>query len=291
MTDKAAKQRRFPIFTALALAGALALIVLDFTSDAQSYAVTAHKEDVNVRLRAMASSGVDIGIKSILERKGDGTLPAGPQSVTKKLADGRVRILVQDEAGKVDLNTATPQLLARAFIFGGAQTDEAQGLARQVVAFRSKQGSGPFSSVTDLLQVPDISEQMFLNIRRYITVHSGLTGIDPDAARAEFLQALPPITADVRRRLRAVRAQLAKGVISRGIGPSDPYFAISPQKVFTITCAADLGGKAVYIQNATIVLRGGKKPYDDVLKRWSGGRINLPGMTASLEERNRKALA
>ena len=151
-------------------------------------------------------------------------------------------------------------------------------------------GSGAFSSVTELLQVSGISEQMFLNIRRYITVHSGLEGVDPNVAAPELLQVLPPITADVRRRLTAARAKAARGSSSRTIEQSDPYFAISPRKVFSITCAADLGGRAVYIQNATIILHDGKKPYD-MLEWWTGGRINLPAMTASIEERQTKSFA
>ena len=290
MTNKVARQRRFPIFTALALAAALTLIVLDFTSDAPSYAVGAHKEDINAKLRAMALTGIDLGIKSIVERTADRTLPAAPQSFTTSLDGGRLRILVQDEAGKVDLNTATSELLARVFIFGGAQADKARGLAHKVVAFRSVHGSGAFSSVTELLQVSGISEQMFLNIRRYITVHSGLEGVDPNVAAPELLQVLPPITADVRRRLTAARAKAARGSSSRTIEQSDPYFAISPRKVFSITCAADLGGRAVYIQNATIILHDGKKPYD-MLEWWTGGRINLPAMTASIEERQTTSFA
>lgn len=290
MTSKAAPKKRFPIFTALALAAALALIVLDFTSDAPSYAVGAHNEDVNTHLRAMASNGIDLGIKSILDRPADADLHPGPQSFTTTLDGGRLRILVQDEAGKVDLNTATPELLARVLIFGGAQADEAMKLADKVVRLRSTLRSGPFSNVSELLQIPGVSEQMFLNMRRYITVHSGLEGVDPNVAARELLQALPPITADVRRSLAAARAKMARGSVSRTIEPSNPYFAISPRKVFTITCAADMGGKTVYIQNATVVLRDGDKPYD-VLEWWTGGLINLPAMTASIAERQTQSLA
>jgi len=304
MSSKVTPKRRFPIFTALALAAALALIALDFTSDAPSYAVGAHNEDVNATLRAMASDGIDIGIKSILSRTTDTVLHRGPESFTTKLAGVRLRILVQDEAGKADLNTATPELLTRVFIFAGAQTTEAQNLADRVVAFRSQQRSpsevtqirqptaknGRFKSVTELLQIPGVSEQMFLNMRRYITIHSGLKGIDPDVTAPELLQALPPITAEVRRRLDIVRARVTQASSPRNIEPSDPYFAASPGKVFTITCAADMEGKAIYIQNATVVLRDGERPYD-VLERWTGGRISLPAMTASLEKKIRKAFA
>jgi len=261
----------------------------------------------------MASGGIDLGIKNILDRAQDTSLPPGPQSIATKFADGRLRILIQDEAGKVDLNTATPELLTGLFIFGGAQDSDAQELAKRVVDFRSPKRAAPgtpeavastqpyddenlpygpkkgaFMSVTELLQIPGISEQMFLNVRRYVTVHSGLTGIDPDVAAPELLAALPPLTAEAKSRLDAARARIRQGAFVAALGNSDPYFAISSRNVFTITCAADMGGKAVYIQNATIALRNGDKPYD-VLEWWTGGRINLPTMTAGLNRETRKA--
>ncbi len=308
MKAGAGNQRGFAIFVVLALAAVLALIASSFTSDSRSFAVGAHNEEVNAKLRAMASGGIDLGIKSILNRPANAAQRLGPQTLTTKSADGRLRILIQDEAGKVDLNTATPELLAALFVFGGAQDKDAQELADRVVDFRSSKRvaastqphedenlpygypKGPFMSVTELLQIPGISEQMFVNIRRYATVHSGLSGIDPDVAAPELLAALPPMTAEAKNRLDAARARLRQGAVLSGLDNSDPYFSISSHNVFTITCAADLGGKAVYIQNATIALRNGDKPYD-VLEWWTGGRINLPTMTASREGYGRQALA
>lgn len=101
-----------------------------------------------------------------------------------------IRVRITDEAGRIDINAAPPELLASLFEAAGESPDRAGSLAGAVVSFRDLQPGG-FRLPEDLALVPDMPAPLVARVSDAITVYSGQTS--PDASLAHGL-ALAAIT-------------------------------------------------------------------------------------------------
>ncbi|MFO1353063.1 MAG: type II secretion system protein GspK [Gammaproteobacteria bacterium] len=125
---------------------------------------------------------------------------------------GKVRISVVDAAGRIDLNHAAPELLKGLLTSaGGLEDAAAQALVDKIADFRdpddAKQINGAekadyqaagrapkdsdFESVEELQQVLDMTPEIYERIAPALTMASGQPGIDPAAASALVLNAIP----------------------------------------------------------------------------------------------------
>ena len=92
--------------------------------------------------------------------------------------EGEVSVAVQDETALVDINTASPAVLAALLRQAGQPSDGAGRLADAIVALRGPPpGSAPFFSTRDLLRVPGLSPDLLRRLLPLITVYSGTDGL------------------------------------------------------------------------------------------------------------------
>jgi hypothetical protein len=95
-------------------------------------------------------------------------------------------IIVQDQAGLVDINAASPRLIAA--LLGGLMTEaEANRVLSEWLVYRQNQR---FRVIEDLDNIPSLQKNQFNVILRLTTVESESIGIDIKEAPAELLQIL-----------------------------------------------------------------------------------------------------
>jgi len=113
----------------------------------------------------------------------------------------RVIVNIEEENGKVDLNTATPDVLSR--LFAALTRDQSAGIriAGRIIEFRDRSynraksldpqstDSKPddekkigFTTIMQLDRIDGISPNLFKTALRFVTVHSGRPDPDKDAA-------------------------------------------------------------------------------------------------------------
>jgi general secretion pathway protein K len=136
-----------------------------------------------------------------------------------------VRIRIQDELGRIDLNNADAPLIAGLLRAAGLDMDSASRLTDKILDWRDastlkrlngakdaeyraaglpyRPRNGPFQSVDELKLVMDMTPAIFQRIEPAITVYSRRQFIDPQVAPREALLALPTMDAE------KVAAQLA----------------------------------------------------------------------------------
>ncbi|MGY3449876.1 general secretion pathway protein GspK [Bradyrhizobium sp. USDA 4353] len=129
--------------------------------------------------------------------------------------EAEIRIVIQDELGKIDINQAAPALLASLLRSAGLNADAAAQLADKIVDWRTttelkhlngtkefdyrmansphRPRNGPFQSVDELLLVMDMTPALFQRIEPAVTVYSGSQFVDPRHATPEALAALPDV--------------------------------------------------------------------------------------------------
>jgi len=153
------------------------------------------------RTAAAAESAINIGIaRAIAMANGQKlTFPLRCRMPGGEL----VTVSIEDEAGKVDLNTATPAILIRLFIALTRDQSAGNHIAERIVAFRAPSNSeisgqaadarsadhkpGPdrnarFATILQLDQIDGISPRILRTALPFLTVRSGRP--EPDAGAA-----------------------------------------------------------------------------------------------------------
>lgn len=122
----------------------------------------------------------------------------------------------QDEGGLVDLNSASPALLAALMQDVGAPPDKAAAI---LAARGPDTAPALFYSTLDLARVPGIDAALLHRLLPLVTVQSGQTGIDPKTAPAILTADLPaPVKMESRHSAVRISAEATvEGVTARRV--------------------------------------------------------------------------
>lgn len=126
------------------------------------------------------------------------------------LEGGTVLISIQDEAGKIDLNAATEDLLLQLFRAIEPSEQAPEALVDRLIDYRdtdkdrrplgaedsdyqsADRGYGakdqPFERTDELRRVLGVTQELFRRVAPMITVHSRQRGVDPDVAPVDVLE-------------------------------------------------------------------------------------------------------
>ncbi len=204
--------------------------------------------------RSAAEAGIPLALATI-----DGAVRAGrpmPRGLACRFGAARLRVWIEDEAGKIDVNRVSADALVAAFEALGLGPSEAERLAERLAAHRGRRPAQPgarrLESLGDLARIPGGEALDLDKAARHLTV-LGARQVDPAAAS-------PLVLAVVR----------ALGADARGYGPS-------PQRAASITVAADTG-RASY---AVAVLVEIGRPVVSTARIVARARVTLSDLPAS----------
>lgn len=205
----------------------LAILIIGFSSDARTELLLARNHYESASARAIADAGVSLAIFGILDPAPEAQWPADGRLREVSYADGTIRIRIQDEGGKIDLNAAPPELLAGLLsTTGGLSPGDAASLAQAIDQYRQalqqadaavgprrtlrsmvRRQANAFRVIEDLRLVPGVTREIYDRIAPFITVYSGVGDVDPLTAPAEVLRSLPGVNAGEVEAFLAARAQ------------------------------------------------------------------------------------
>ncbi len=240
----------------------------------------------NAQARHAAEGGIYLGLERLLARS---MLPR-PDYAAYEFAVGEasVSVVVADEAGKIDLNAAPPELLDGLLRIAGVEAWQRTDIVDAILDWRDAdeatringaedheyQAAGktygakdaPFDSVDELKLVLGMSPQLFRKIRPALTVYSRQRGINPAAASRLVLLAVPGMGADTVDAYLQLRRESG----ASGLSPPPPsidgrYRAGATGAIYTIRSRARLAGDIVTELAATVALRGVGEPAFSIL--------------------------
>lgn len=134
--------------------------------------------------RSAAEAGVQLALYRLAEGSGQPRWQADGAVHELRLEEARIRLALEDEAGKVDLNHAPQPVLANLL---------SAELAERIVERRKE---AAFETLDALQQIPGMRPELFRAMRPALTVHSRQPGVLAAAASRQVLLAIPG--ADVR---------------------------------------------------------------------------------------------
>jgi general secretion pathway protein K len=210
--------------------------------------------------------------------------------------EGVVRVRIEDEGGKIDLNTSPPALLSGLCTELAIDGDTCAGLVDGVAArrrsavpppppvFRGLRNTGQaigfgappiqdrqsaaFASVEELRQLPAIDQASFDRLKPFLTVYSQSSRVDPAVAPREVLLAVPGINPREVEQLLLVRQtplQSARdGTAPGSVAPPplpaltgvDTYVARGQLRAATIVAEAKTANGGAFTRRAVVGLTG-----------------------------------
>ena len=196
----------------------------------------------------------------------------------------RCHVSLMDEAGRLDLNTAPPEILTRLLRSVGANPTRAEALAAAVVEWRtpgprpgpSGARGRPFGFVEELLQVPGFGRELLYGRPRrqrdgrtvfqrglmdFLTVYTGASRVNVNYAPAEVLAALPGMDRERARSLVAARARRlleASDLSSRAPGEALPFLTTRPSDTLSLVATAWLEGSTTRRSLRVVARRDGR---------------------------------
>ncbi len=190
----------------------LSVLAVSFGAGAGREARLARNFLDNSEARSAAGAGVYWAVGELLKPPEERRVTPNGSTYEIAFAGSRLQVTIQDEAGKVDLNVASPALLAGLMSAAGAGPESSRRIAAAVADWRDADSlrhldgaeradyeaaglprpkDGPFRLVAELRTVFGVGPELYEAVAPFLTVHSGLDGIDPAVAPAAVLRALP----------------------------------------------------------------------------------------------------
>ncbi len=187
---------------------------------------------------------------------------------------GAIRVALEDESGKIDLNTAAEPLLKGLFVSAGLSEDASVSLLDAVLDWRDTDklkrlhgaededyrtagksyapSDAPFETVDELQRVLGMTPELYRKLAPALTVHSRQPGINTAVASREVLLAIPGINpAMVDQYLAQRQGMLAteqKPLPFVGAGAFASGSTGIP--VYTARCEAKLPDGTVFVRSA-----------------------------------------
>jgi general secretion pathway protein K len=242
------------------------------------------------RARALADTGLSLAILGILNHTPETAwrLDGSPRELT--YGDATIRVRAQNEAGKIDLNRGSTEVLANLFRTLGSDAGAAQVLAAAVADWKSHrrsrwnqqsdQATGalpigeiqPFLAVEEFREVSGVTPEIYDRVSPFLTVLSGSERIDPLSAARDVLLSLPGADARQVDAYVTARAEVGPDIAALpaldGIGA---YLASGTLAYVSISSEGRVQPRARFIRNATVsFLVGGAERFRFVT--WQQGR-------------------
>ena len=190
-----AAQKGVALIAVLWLVAAMSLIITGIVQSVRSEIRTAGVQRQSVTANALADAGILLALQSLqVQQKEPG---AAIQLIPVQFEGLGSQVSVQPLNGLIDINNATPLLLADLFRHaGGLNADAAQAMAQATVESRQfKNGKGVtqgFEAIEDLLRVPKMTYDLYVKVAGLVTadLKDGSGRVNALAAPVGVLQVL-----------------------------------------------------------------------------------------------------
>jgi len=210
------------------------------------------------------------------------------------LADGVLRVSIQDESGKIDLNTASELLLVGLFRSAGMTQESAVALADSVQDWRDtdklrrlhgaeeaeyvtagksyKPPNAPFETVDELQRVLGMTPQVFRVLEPVLTVYSRQPGVNTAVAQRQALLAIPGVNPEMVDQFLALRQSMIAAQQPAPVFVGAGAFASGPGAVpvYAARSEVKMADGTVFVRQAVArITRDPKRPI--VVLAWGEG--------------------
>lgn len=286
----------------------LALILSVFAAGTRADLHIARNRLAAVEAQAAADAGVALALSGVADAAFRAARMPGSTSASAWTADGTtrelvwggtdLRVRVDNESGKIDLNAASQEIFVGLFLALGAEPAQAADLGAAIFAWRagradalgvtqlhpaqrlSDQPPGPFLALEELRLVPGMTLEAYTLVAPYVTVWANRPRPDPRTASRIALLSLPgadPARIDAWLALRAAQGpaaqippELAPGIVLTNLA----------RPVVTVRSEATTRAGARFVRSVVAAVTGNPEEPVRILA-WEGSRSAEPEGSAA----------
>lgn len=282
--SNARNERGWALISVLWTVTALALMA----AAAQELTVTSYRSERHAMVDARASADLDAAVAravlGISDRRPERRWRVDGATTTF-LHDGlAIAVTVQDETGRIDLNTSSGAIIRQLLMSKGLAPDDAGKLADSIIAWRSAAGldtargatdadygaahlsylprHGPFETVAELKLVLGMTESLYARLAPALTVYSKRPNFDASVAPREVLAVLYPNDPQKIDAILRARDGDPAAALRFGFSPGAAATLIAPSgRAFQIVARLAIGRRS-FRRDAVVALTGDdKRPF------------------------------
>ena len=251
--------------------------------------LTIHGIDT-AQARSRAEAGLWLAVADLLRPLSERRWPADGTPAEADFVDAKITLRIQDEAGRIDLNEAGPDLLLGLLEAASTADDDALFVRNAMLDWRDPDHDrllpgaedadylsagydakdGPFNSIAEVRRVAGMTDAMYGNIRHAVTIHSLRPGVNPLLAPRLVLEAVPG--SDSVRIDDYLANRHRPGEVAVITDEDHHYFNADRGRTFTVSSTARAGRSTLTLE-AIIELDKDVSPPYSVLA-WSESRLH-----------------
>jgi len=262
-----------------------ALVAASFAASTRGESRISRNVADQARARALADGGVHRAIFGLIERDPALQWVAGSTVHEIAVSGERIRVVVEDEAGKIDLNRAPDELLKGLFLSQEVEDAEATAIVDAIVDFRDQDdlrhvngaefaeyrdaglSYGPknksFEAVEELGRVLGVSPEIYRRVAPFLTVYTRQRGIDPRVAPPEVLRAIPgldPAQVEALSPNQEDEEEADNGDAPIGqpslLGIDRRFVSRTRNRVFSIRSEGQTASGTIFVRDAVVGITG-----------------------------------
>jgi general secretion pathway protein K len=282
-----ADERGFALVLVIGVLSILALLAVAVAAESHSTALVAQTRLELARARAIGDSGLAIAVMHMFDPDPSNRWSADGISHDEQYGGGRIGITIDDEGGKLDLNDAPIEMIARLldeFTDSDRQSMVTNAiLERRAAVAANEQPVGrrfarsatpenlakrPFADVSELQLLPGMTPALYGKVAPYLTVYSQTATFNPRTASRAVLLAIPgfePADADA---LIASRTGSSDELAAEQFSKYARYAIVAPLQAATITADARLPQGTSFRRRAVIALSPDQRIETTHILRW-----------------------
>jgi len=254
----------------------LAVIAGNFAYSMRGEAQIARNLVSSAQARALAEAGVHRAWYELTRPPSDAQrwLPDGVER-EMNVPGATVKVTIQDESGKIDLNAASEDLLKGLFRSVGLAEDANVALVDAIADWRDPDKlrrlhgaeeaeyraagksyvptNAPFETVDELQRVLGMTPDLYRLVKAALTVHSKLAGVNPAVAPRESLLAIPGVNNAMVDQYLAMRlAALGTGAKAPPFAAGSAYVtATAGTSVYSVRSVATMADGSIFVRETT----------------------------------------
>jgi len=259
--------------------------------------------------RALAEAGISEAISHLLmpiieqEWKTDGT------EYSFDYGQGKIKLNIIDESGKIDLNTAHSELLHGLLESVELPEENPLEILQSILDWRDKDNlvrnhgaedddyqrldypygakDGAFNSLNELQLIMGMTTTIYNKLKPSLTIYSHQPGITPKSAPRTALLAIPGISVEQVDDFLLSRADdISTSNSGSLLGVNSKYLAKSNGQTFTIYSEGIIGDTHISLQTVVLMKKHFNKPYTILSWQESNHGFKTDNALESDEERD-----
>jgi general secretion pathway protein K len=234
--------------------------------------------------KAIAEAGVWQTVIELLKPRVEQKWKTNGTMYSFVFKQGIVNLNIIDEAGKISLNTGSPELIHGLIDSIDLPEEDGQALLQSIMDWRDKDDlvrnygaedddylqnnynynakDGPFNSLDELQLVMGMSIETYNKLKPALTVHSHQSGINLDSAPKEVLLAIPGISETEVEEFLLARADINNTQLPDTLIEIDSkYLSRSNERIFTIRSEGIIGKTHARLSVVVLMKKYLGKPY------------------------------